>query len=99
MKRGQLSFRDHLCLLVALDERFVCVTNDKMLRKACVEERVSILWGLEIMTTLVQSYAMSATDAIETAEKIHRSNPLHIPRKLVDRFSKVVIGIEKRSGK
>jgi rRNA-processing protein FCF1 len=99
-KRGQLSFRDHLCLLVASEAGFVCVTNDKPLRKACTEEGVGILWGLEIMTALVRANAMSAADAIQTAEKIHLSNPLHIPRKLVDRFAKIVTDIEKkRSGK
>ena len=42
-KRGRLSFGDHLCLLVASEAGFVCVTNDKPLRKACAEEGVSIL--------------------------------------------------------
>ena len=87
-KRGQLSFRDHLCLIVASDASFVCVTNDKPLRKACTEKGVSILWGLEIMTALVRANAMRAVDAIQTAEKIHLSNPLHIPKSLVDRFAK-----------
>jgi len=50
------------------------------------------------MTALVRANAMRATDAIQTAEKIHNSNPLHIARKLVDRFAKIVNG-KKRSGK
>ena len=99
-KRGQLSFRDHLCLLVASESGFVCVTNDKPLRKACIEEGVAILWGLEIMTALVQGHEMRAVDAIQTAEKIHNSNPLHISRKLVEQFKKIVTDIEKKhSGK
>ncbi|OQX30023.1 MAG: hypothetical protein B0D92_00625 [Spirochaeta sp. LUC14_002_19_P3] len=99
-KRGPLSFYDHLCLLVASDASFVCVTNDKSLRKACREEGVSILWGLEIMTALVEASAMQAADAIQTAETIHNSNTLHISRNLVDGFAKLVNDIEKkRSGK
>ena len=99
-QRGPLSFRDHLCLIVASDEEFVCVTNDKPLRKACDKEGVSTLWGLEIMTALVRGRAMRAHDAIQTADKIHLSNPLHIPQTLVDRFAKIVTDIEKkRSGK
>ncbi|MBN2495430.1 MAG: hypothetical protein JXR96_12620 [Deltaproteobacteria bacterium] len=99
-KRGQLSFRDHLCLIVSSDASFVCVTNDKPLRHACTDEGVSILWGLEIMTALVRANAMRAADAIQTAEKIHLNNPLHVPRKLVDHFAKIVIDVEKkRSGK
>ncbi len=99
-QRGQLSFRDHLCLVVASDAEFVCVTNDKPLRKVCDDEGVSILWGLEIMTALVRGRAMRASDAIQTAEKIHLRNPLHISKTLVDRFAKIVTDIEKkRSGK
>ena len=99
-KSGQLSFRDHLCLIVASDASFVCVTNDKPLRTACTDEGVGILWGLEIMTALVKANAMRAADAIQTAEKIHLSNPLHITRKLFDRFAKIVSDVEKkRSGK
>lgn len=94
-KRGQLSFRDHLCLLVASDANFVCVTNDKPLRKACTEEGVSVLWGVEMMAALVRANALRAVDAIQTAEKIHLSNPLHISGPLVDRFVRLVIGIEK----
>lgn len=97
-KRGQLSFHDHLCLLVASEPGFVCVTNDKPLRKACTEEGVDILWGLEIMTALVRGNEMRAEDAIQTAEKIHISNPLHIPRKLIDRFKKIVTDIERKRG-
>jgi hypothetical protein len=44
-KRGQLSFRDHLCLLVASDSGFVCVTNDKPLRKACSARKASASYG------------------------------------------------------
>jgi rRNA-processing protein FCF1 len=99
-KRGQLSFRDHLCLIVASDLDFVCVTNDKPLRRACTEEGVSVLWGLEIMTALVRANAMCASDAIQIAESIHLSNPLHIPRKLVNRFGRSVTDVErKRSGR
>jgi len=51
------------------------------------------------MTALVRANAKRAADAIQTAEMIHLSNPLHIPRKLVDRFAKIVNDIEKkRSG-
>jgi len=96
MKRGQLSFPVHLSLLVALESGLVCVANDKPLRRACAKEGVSILWGLEIMTALVRTNAMRADDAIQTAEKIHLSNPLHIPRKLVDRYTEIVGNMEKK---
>ncbi len=95
-KRGQLSFRDRLCLAVASEAGFICVTNDKQLRRVCNEEGVGVLWGLEIMTALVLANAMSAEDTVQVAEKIHLSNPLHISRTLVNQFTKVVHGIEKK---
>ena len=87
-KRGKLSFQDHLCLIVASDAGFVCVTNDKSLRSACREKKVCTLWGLEIMTALVEASAMSATDAIQIAENMHLSNPWHITGTIDDRFTK-----------
>jgi len=95
-KRGQFSFRDHLCLLLASEAGLVCVTNDKRLRKACTEEGVAVLWGLEIMTALVRLKAMHGVDAIRIAEQIHLSNPLHITKPLIERFARRVAGIEKR---
>jgi hypothetical protein len=96
-RKGQLSFRDHLCLIVAAEEGFVCVTNDKALRRACDQKGVATLWGLEIMTALVRSRAMQATDAIDTAEKIRASNPLHISKKLIERFVRIVTAMERKS--
>lgn len=95
-RRGPLSFHDHLCLIVAEANRFVCVTNDKTLRKRCEEENLSVLWGLEVMTALVRKGALQAGDAIRTAEKIHAINPLHIPAALVDRFTRKVAAAEKK---
>ena len=98
IKHGKLSFRDHLCLIVASDENYICVTNDKPLRKACSDIGVDILWGLEIMIALVQTSSMRASEAIRIAEKIHFSNPLHITRTLIDTFAKKAISVEKRRG-
>ncbi|MCK4303344.1 MAG: hypothetical protein KAY24_03825 [Candidatus Eisenbacteria sp.] len=96
--KGQLSFRDRLCLVVASEGGFVCLTNDKALRKACDDLGVATLWGLEIMITLVRSGAMRAADAISIAEKIHINNPLHVSQKIVDRFCRNVIATEKKHG-
>ena len=95
-KRGRLSFRDHLCLLVARDQGLTCVTNDKPLRRACQDESVSVLWGLELMTELVDLGRLQARTAIDTAQQIHRSNPLHIPQSLVDRFTQKVLKIDSK---
>ncbi len=34
-KRGALSFEDHVCLLLAKDNDWICVSNDKPLHRAC----------------------------------------------------------------
>ena len=44
-RKRQLSFRDHLCLIVASDGRLVCVTNDRALRLACSDVGVPTMWG------------------------------------------------------
>jgi len=45
--RGRLSFGDHLCLIVAADGGYACVTNDRALRSACEAEQVETIWGLD----------------------------------------------------
>jgi rRNA-processing protein FCF1 len=97
-RKGRLSFRDRLCLVVASDRGFVCVTNDKALRKACDEIGVPTLWGLEIMTALVRGRAMVAADAINTAERIHLSNPLHVSRPIFEQFSRLVTATVTKRG-
>lgn len=43
---GRLSFQDALCLVVARDLRFSCITNDKPLRSKCGAIGVEVVWGL-----------------------------------------------------
>src|SRR5687768_9406067 len=43
-RRAGLSFHDHLCLLLARDNGWTCVTNDKRLRRECAAEEVPVLW-------------------------------------------------------
>lgn len=98
VRRGGLSFADHLCLQVAMERHFVCVTNDRALRRACGEEGVAVRWGLELMKDLVRDRAMPAADAIRVARAIHQGNPHHIPEKIVAEFARQVTGIERRRG-
>lgn len=50
-----LSFEDRLCLVLARDAGLICATNDRRLRKACRDQGVGLMWGLEIMVLLVRS--------------------------------------------
>jgi predicted nucleic acid-binding protein len=58
-KRGRLSPRDHLCLLMAKAEGWTCVSNDRALRTVWVADGVDVLWGLEMMGLAVASRAPS----------------------------------------
>jgi rRNA-processing protein FCF1 len=95
-RRGRLSVQDHLCLLVSRRLRLICVTNDIPLRKACEQEGVEVLWGLELMAALVGAGRMTSEDAIRTAKAIQMLNPFHIRQDIVDRFSRLVSEAESR---
>jgi predicted nucleic acid-binding protein len=86
-KRGRLSYQDHLCLVLARENGWTCVTNDGALRKACSKDDVPVLWGLEIMVELVAAGHLEIPDAIAVAESIHQLNPFHISEDIVARFA------------
>lgn len=83
---GPLSFEDKLCLILARDNGWSCLSNDGPLRDACKAQGVSVVWGLEIMLRLVEPGHASAAKVIEVAESIHLINPLYITQKIVRAF-------------
>lgn len=85
-RRGRLSFTDRICLILAADHGWTCVTNDKALRSACLGAAVPVWWGLELMVELVQRSQLSRKTALEVAEAIHRANPQHITSAILTRF-------------
>lgn len=83
--RGALSFQDHLSLLLAKEQQWTCVTNDKPLRRACEQENVSTLWGIELICILVEAKGLDAASASEIILTIHRNNPKYITKPIVER--------------
>ena len=83
---GPLSFEDRLCLLTAKRHGFICVTNDKNLRKVCDQEGVPLLWGLELVAELHMAGGISLEAAETLAKAIHQSNPKHITENIISRF-------------
>ncbi len=81
-----ISFQDHLCLLAAKRHGFVCVTNDKRLRRECKAENIPCFWGLELVSLLRKSGGIPANSAIEIARQIHSNNPRHIGKKILHEF-------------
>lgn len=85
-KRGALSFEDHVCLLLAKGNNWICVSNDKPLHRACGEEEVTIMWGLRLMIELVGRDLLDKGVALDTANAIHISNPKHVTLKIIEKF-------------
>jgi rRNA-processing protein FCF1 len=86
-RRPGLSFYDHLCLLLAKQEAWTCVTNDGKLRRECGMDGVPVLWGLELMIGLVEMGQMTAADAKKVARAIQSANPFYITEAVIRRFS------------
>jgi len=82
---GSTSFEDRLCLTVARDNGWACLTNDKALRRACGEAEVRCIWGLEAMRILVHAGHLAAKRAQAIAERIAQGNP-YITQALLARF-------------
>jgi len=85
-RRGRLAHDDRLCLILARDNGWVCITNDKALRAECAEENVEVLWGLEPMLTVVAEGELSAEEAEAVAWSIHKTNPAFVSEALVTKF-------------
>ena len=83
----RLSRYDRLSLQVCRENDWICVTNDRLLRRLCGEHSVRTKWGLELMLDLVSAGGLSASHALETARCIHTNNPHHISEKILERFS------------
>lgn len=84
--RGALSFEDHVCLLLAAENEWTCVSNDKPLHRACVEESVAVMWGLRLMLELVGARHLDKDSALEVAVAIQASNPRHLTPEIIDEF-------------
>jgi len=85
-RRPGLAFDDVVCLVLARDHEWCCVTNDRALRAACEASNVDVRWGLEVMLPLVARAALSTKDAIEVALTIQQNNRAFITEPILRRF-------------
>ncbi len=83
-RRG-LSFQDHLCLLLAKEGAWTCVSNDGRLRAACAEDGVGVLWGLELLAQVVEAGGLPVEAGIELAERMASANA-YLTETVVARF-------------
>jgi len=91
--RGRMSMQDHLCLLLAKERGWTCVTNDRRLRLECAAQGVPLIWGVELICKLVEGGGSTTEDAKDVICCIHRSNPRYIGQDVV-RSAFVRLGIE-----
>ncbi|MDP9729809.1 hypothetical protein FY534_07490 [Alicyclobacillus sp. TC] len=81
--RGPLSFQDYLCLILARDHGWTCVTNDKPLRRACEGEGVPLIWGVELICNLVEAGGLPASHAKDIILCIHQNNPRYMNESII----------------
>jgi len=84
---GGLSSEDNMCFIVARDEKAICATNEKPLRKKCKDNGIDVLWGLEIMVQLCEIGKLAPSLAEKVARKIAQDN-IVITEKIIDQFLK-----------
>ncbi len=92
-RRRGLSFQDHLCLLLARERGWTCISNDGRLRTACAEDGVPVLWGLETLARVVEASGLPVEAGIELAERMVSGNA-YLTDDLLGRF----VARVKRSG-
>ncbi len=85
-KRGKLAHDDCLCLILARDNGWLCITNDKALRAECADVNVEVQWGLEPMLSLVAHGELDIDEAESVAWKIHETNPAFVTKAIVNEF-------------
>lgn len=76
-----------------------CVTNDKNLRKLCRQEKVQMLWGLEVLAELHKHRGISQKRALKAAHEIRASNPKHITEEILSRFERIIEEQVRKRGK
>jgi predicted nucleic acid-binding protein len=96
-KISGLAFDDKLCLLMARDNHWTLISNDKALRSACKNANIFLLWGLELMLPLVEKNLLSPSLAQKTADHIHSLNPKFVHNQILARFTKKIKEMKLKS--
>lgn len=84
MELGPLSFQDKICLTLAKEKGLICVTNDIPLRKVCLSEGVTLIWGIELICKLVDAGGLPVKHAKEIISQIQLNNPKYITKTIVE---------------
>lgn len=87
-KRSTLSFQDNICLILAREYGWTCVTNDIPLRKQCGLEGVPLIWGIQLISILVESGGLPVKQAENVILEIQKNNPKYITATIVKKAFK-----------
>ena len=68
------SMEDTICYLLAKKNRWTCATNDKKLRRECLDNGVHIIRGLALLIELVEHRHLTKKQAAEAVKKIADAN-------------------------
>lgn len=83
---GGLSVADRLCLEMARERGASCVTNDGLLRQACTNNAVPVVWGLELLAALVEQGHTTSRIARRAGIKMRKKNRHYITETILRRF-------------
>lgn len=82
----RLSRHDRLSFHVCRENDWICLTNDRALRRICGENNVRVQWGLEVMLDLVAANALTRSRALTVARQIRATSRGHITEEILTRF-------------
>lgn len=83
---SNVSFNDGLCLVTCREERWTCVTNDRVLRRLCRQHGVATRYGLGLMVDLVTAGVLTHQRATAIARKVQASNPFLVDERVLDHY-------------
>jgi predicted nucleic acid-binding protein len=83
-KPRPLSFYDWLCFLLAQCGGWICVTNDKALRKQCKAYDLAVMWEMEMLCLLVEAGGLSSCQCKRIILDIKSRNPFFITDSVVE---------------
>jgi hypothetical protein len=89
-----LSNYDWLCLILARDNSWICVSNDKRLRAECNSIGVDVQWSLDPVLMLVRQNKISKQHAEKTVRAMAKQNRF-IGTHVVARFISRIRGVKR----
>jgi hypothetical protein len=82
-----ISGQDAISFVLARDNHWACMTNDKALRTYCCDHKITCLWGIGMMRHLVAAKRLTPQKALQIAEDIQSRNKRITPE-IIKRLKK-----------